>query len=111
MGIPDHTMYAKTKKHKFVERGIVYAEVHDFLRHELEPNENEIFDPKLSAKIFDRVLRSSLLYSGAKIKFNSSPMRTDIIVLTAWPKKILGQKGKRIRKLTSAITAHMRKRF
>ncbi|EKX48082.1 small subunit ribosomal protein S3e, cytoplasmic [Guillardia theta CCMP2712] len=68
-----------SKKRKFVQDGVLYAELNEMLMHELAEDG----------------------YSGVEIR--RTPMRTEIIIRATRTREVLGEKGQRIRELTSAV--------
>ena len=67
------------KKRKFVADGVFYAEL------------NELFTRELSAEG----------YSGVEVRV--TPMRTEIIIRATKTQSVLGERGRRIRELTSVV--------
>jgi len=70
---------AISKKRKFVADGIFKAELDEFLRRELAEDG----------------------YSGVEVRM--SPNKTEIIILATRTQSVLGEKGRRIRELTSVV--------
>merc|ERR1712023_295925 len=68
-----------SKKRKFVQDGIFYAELNEFLTRELGEDG----------------------YSGVEVRV--TPMRTEIIIRATRTLNVLGEKGRRIRELTSLV--------
>jgi len=68
-----------SKKRKFVADGIFYAELNELLQRELAEEG----------------------YSGVEIRV--TPARTEIIIRATRTKNVLGEKGRRIRELTSIV--------
>jgi len=68
-----------SKKRKFVADGVFYAELNDFLQRELGEDG----------------------YSGVEVRV--TPMRTEIIIRATRTQSVLGEKGRRIRELTSLV--------
>jgi len=68
-----------SKKRKFVSDGVFKAELDEFLRRELAEDG----------------------YSGVEVRM--SPARTEIIILATRTQSVLGEKGRRIRELTSVV--------
>ena len=68
-----------SKKRKFVQDGIFYAELNEFLQRELGEDG----------------------YSGVEVRV--TPMRTEIIIRATRTQSVLGEKGQRIRELTSQV--------
>jgi len=68
-----------SKKRKFVADGVFYAEINDFFQRELGENG----------------------YSGCEVRV--TPMRTEIIIRATKTQDVLGDKGRRIRELTSLV--------
>jgi len=68
-----------SKKRKFVADGVFYAELNELLTRELAQDG----------------------YSGAEVRV--TPMRTEIIIRATLPQRVLGEKGRRIRELTSVV--------
>jgi len=69
-----------SKKRKFVREGLFRAELNDFLMMELAEDG----------------------YSGLEIRV--APNRTEIIIMATRTQSVLGEKGRRIRELTSVVT-------
>jgi len=67
------------KKRKFVRDGVFYAELNEFLQRELSEDG----------------------YSGVEVRV--TPVKTEIIIRATKTKNVLGEKGQRIRELTSAV--------
>merc|ERR1711865_1208532 len=67
------------KKRKFVADGVFYAELNEFLTRELAEDG----------------------YSGVEIRV--TPMKTDIVIRATRTQNVLGEKGRRIRELTSLV--------
>jgi len=68
-----------SKKRKFVQDGIFYAELNEFLTRELGEDG----------------------YSGVEVRV--TPIRTEIIIRATRTQNVLGEKGRRIRELTSLV--------
>jgi len=68
-----------TKKRKFVQQGIFKAELNNFLMKELAEDG----------------------YSGLEIRV--TPVRTEVVIMATRTQNVLGEKGKRIRELTSLV--------
>merc|ERR1712137_1305032 len=68
-----------SKKRKFVQDGIFYAELNELLMRELAEDG----------------------YSGVEVRI--TPMRTEIIIRATRTQNVLGDKGRRIRELTSVV--------
>lgn len=68
-----------TKKRKFVADGVFYAELNELLTRELAEDG----------------------YSGVEVRV--TPLRTEIIIRATQPQNVLGDKGQRIRELTSVV--------
>ncbi|TPX34525.1 hypothetical protein SmJEL517_g02907 [Synchytrium microbalum] len=69
-----------SKKRKFVADGVFYAELNEFLTRELAEEG----------------------YSGVEVRV--TPSRTEIIIRATQTQKVLGEKGRRIRELTSVVS-------
>jgi ribosomal protein uS3 len=67
------------KKRKFVADGVLYSEVNELLSRDLAESG----------------------YAGVEIR--NAPMRTEVIIRASRPQDVLGEKGQRIRELTSAV--------
>ena len=68
-----------SKKHKFVRDGVFYAELYEFLKRELAEDG----------------------FSG--VDHRVTPARTEIVIRATKTKEVLGEKGRRVRELTSVI--------
>jgi len=68
-----------SKKRKFIADGVFYAELNQFLQRELGEDG----------------------YSGVEVRV--TPMRTEIIIRATRTQNVLGEKGRRIRELTSLV--------
>jgi len=68
-----------SKKRKFISDGVFYAELNEFLARELAKEG----------------------YSGVEVKV--TPLRTEVIIRATRTKEVLGEKGRRIRELTSVV--------
>jgi small subunit ribosomal protein S3e len=68
-----------SKKNKFVSDGVFYAELNEMLTRELAEDG----------------------YSGVEVRV--TPMRTEIIIRATRTQNVLGEKGRRIRELTSVV--------
>jgi len=68
-----------SKKRKFIADGVFYAELNELLTRELAEDG----------------------YSGVEVRV--TPMRTEIIIRATRTQNVLGEKGRRIRELTSAV--------
>jgi small subunit ribosomal protein S3e len=68
-----------SKKKKFVSDGVFYAELNEMLTRELAEDG----------------------YSGVEVRV--TPMRTEIIIRATRTQNVLGEKGRRIRELTSVV--------
>jgi len=68
-----------SKKRKFVADGLFYAELNEFFQHELGEDG----------------------YAGVEVRV--TPMRTEIIIRATRTQNVLGEKGRRIRELTSLV--------
>jgi len=73
------TEHAISKKRKFVKDGVFYAELNEYLTRELGPEG----------------------YSGVEVRV--TPLRTEIIIRATRTQTVLGEKGRRIRELTSLV--------
>uniref|UniRef100_A0A7S1PF34 Small ribosomal subunit protein uS3 n=1 Tax=Percolomonas cosmopolitus TaxID=63605 RepID=A0A7S1PF34_9EUKA len=69
----------KSKKRFFVSQGVFVAELNEFLKREL----------------------GNKGYAGVEV--NPTPKRKEIIISATQPQEVLGDKGRRIRELTSAV--------
>ncbi|GMH55249.1 hypothetical protein TrRE_jg4060 [Triparma retinervis] len=69
----------KSKKRKFVADGVFYAELNELLTRELAEDG----------------------YAGVEVR--TTPMRTEIIIRATRTQSVLGEKGQRIRELTSVV--------
>jgi len=72
-------MTSISKKRKFVADGVFFAEINDFFQRELGEDG----------------------YSGVEVRV--TPMRTEIIIRATRTQNVLGEKGRRIRELTSLV--------
>jgi len=72
-------MTSISKKRKFVSDGVFYAEINEFFQRELGEDG----------------------YSGVEVRV--TPMRTEIIIRATRTQSVLGDKGRRIRELTSLV--------
>ncbi|MQM19823.1 hypothetical protein Taro_052836 [Colocasia esculenta] len=72
-------MATQSKKRKFVADGVFYAELNEVLMRELAEDG----------------------YSGVEVRV--TPMRTEIIIRATRTQNVLGEKGRRIRELTSVV--------
>merc|ERR1712186_14922 len=80
MGLSAKTMAAQvSKKRKFVADGVFKAELNEFLTRELAEDG----------------------YSGVEVRV--TPTRTEIIIMATMTQNVLGEKGRRIKELTSAV--------
>ena len=68
-----------SKKRKFVQDGVFYAELNEFLMRELAEEG----------------------YAGVEVR--ATPIRTEIIIRATQTQNVLGDKGRRIRELTSVV--------
>ena len=68
-----------SKKRKFVADGVFYAELNELLTRELAEDG----------------------YSGVEVRV--TPMRTEVIIRATRTQNVLGEKGRRIRELTSVV--------
>merc|ERR1712194_346391 len=68
-----------SKKRKFVNDGVFFAELNEFLTRELGEDG----------------------YAGAEVRV--TPIRTEIIVRATRTREVLGEKGRRIRELTAVV--------
>jgi len=68
-----------SKKRKFVADGLFYAELNEFLQNELGEDG----------------------YAGVEVRV--TPLRTEIIIRATRTQNVLGEKGRRIRELTSLV--------
>ncbi|CAF4376411.1 unnamed protein product [Rotaria sp. Silwood2] len=68
-----------SKKRKFIREGVFHAELNEFFTRELAEDG----------------------YSGLEIRV--TPQRTEIIIMATKTQQVLGEKGRRIRELTSVI--------
>merc|ERR1712226_1622210 len=88
MGVPTaYTAMASqnvSKKRKFVADGVFYAELNELLTRELAEDG----------------------YSGVEVRI--TPMRTEIIIRATRTQSVLGDKGRRIRELTSVVQKRFR---
>merc|ERR1712170_54451 len=81
---PQHTpamasTVTQSKKKKFVADGVFYAELNEFFKRELAEEG----------------------YSGVEVR--TTPTKTEIIIRATRTKNVLGEKGRRIRELTSVV--------
>mmetsp|Transcript_26484 Transcript_26484/g.43291 ORF Transcript_26484/g.43291 Transcript_26484/m.43291 type:complete len:310 (-) Transcript_26484:484-1413(-) len=72
-----------SKKRKFIKDGVFYAELNDFLAHELAEDG----------------------YAGCEVRV--TPTRTEVIIRATRPRQVVGDQGRRVRE----ITALVQKRF
>src|SRR4051812_23505186 len=72
-------MAAISKKRKFVADGVFFAEINEFFQRELGEDG----------------------YSGCEVRV--TPVRTEIIIRATRTQNVLGEKGRRIRELTSLV--------
>lgn len=79
------------KKRHFVQKGVFYAELNDFLRTELE---QDVSEPGYS-----------IGYAGVEVRH--VPSRLEIIIRATKTKHVVGTQGRRIRELTALV----KKRF
>jgi len=75
------------KKRKFVQKGVFYAELNDFLRTELE---QELFEAS-----------HSIGYAGVIVR--NTVAKLEIIIKATKTKYVVGEKGRRIRELTKLV--------
>lgn len=75
-----HTMGRISKVRKFIADGVFYAELNELLSRELKDDG----------------------YSGVEVRV--TPTRTEIIIRATRTKEVLGEKGQRIKELTSVIS-------
>ncbi|CAN0334587.1 unnamed protein product, partial [Phaeothamnion confervicola] len=68
-----------SKKRKFIADGVFYAELNELLTRELAEDG----------------------YAGVEVRV--TPLRTEIIIRATRPQNVLGEKGQRIRELTSVV--------
>ena len=68
-----------SKKHKFVRDGVFFAELYEYLKRELQEDG----------------------FSG--IDHRVTPSRTEVVIHATKTKEVLGEKGRRIRELTSCV--------
>jgi small subunit ribosomal protein S3e len=73
-----------SKKRKFVADGVFYAELNEFMRREL----------------------GEAGYAGVEVR--AAPMRTEIIIRATRPLDVLGEKGRRLRELTTLVQQRFR---
>lgn len=76
-----------SKKRKFVADGVFYSELNEFLTRALGPD--------------DQQQAVGCGYAGVEIRV--TPIRTEIIVRATRTREVLGEKGRRIRELTSLV--------
>merc|ERR1711963_1357403 len=74
-----YNMASISKKRKFVADGVFYAELHSLLTTELAEDG----------------------YSGVEVRV--TPTKTEIIIMATRTRNVLGEKGRRIRELTSVV--------
>jgi len=74
-----HSQKAVSKKKKFVADGVFYSELNEFLQSELAESG----------------------YAGVEVRV--TPIRTEIIIRATRTREVLGEKGRRIRELTSLV--------
>jgi len=72
-------MASVSKKRKFVADGVFYAELNEFFTRELAPQG----------------------YAGVEVRV--TPTRTEIVIRATQTQEVLGEKGRRIRELTSLV--------
>ena len=93
-----------SKKRKFVADGVFKAELNEFLTRELAEDGYSGVEVSLSASNFFSLLHPSLLnfvvfYRQVRV----TPTRTEIIIMATRTQNVLGEKGRRIRELTSVV--------
>jgi len=76
-----------SKKRKFVADGVFYSELNEFLTRALGPDKNNT--------------QVGCGYAGVEIRV--TPIRTEVIVRATRTREVLGDKGRRIRELTSLV--------
>jgi small subunit ribosomal protein S3e len=69
-----------SKKHKFIRDGVFYAELYEYLKRELSEDGFVAVDHRVT------------------------PSRTEIVIHATKTKEVLGEKGRRVREITSAIS-------
>ena len=92
-----------SKKRKFVADGVFKAELNEFLTRELAEDgysgvEVIFFHPAATCLL---LLIATYLITAFQVRV--TPTRTEIIIMATRTQNVLGEKGRRIRELTSVV--------
>ena len=86
-----------SKKRKFVADGVFKAELNEFLTRELaEDGYSGVEVTLMHAQV-------PTVFHPTPLKVRVTPTRTEIIIMATRTQNVLGEKGRRIRELTSVV--------
>ena len=86
-----------SKKRKFVADGVFKAELNEFLTRELAE------DGYSGVEVTLMHARVPTVFHSTPLKVRVTPTRTEIIIMATRTQNVLGEKGRRIRELTSVV--------
>ena len=86
-----------SKKRKFVADGVFKAELNEFLTRELAE------DGYSGVEVTLMHARVPTVFQSSPLKVRVTPTRTEIIIMATRTQNVLGEKGRRIRELTSVV--------
>ena len=96
---PEAIMAAQvSKKRKFVADGVFKAELNEFLTRELAEDGYSGVEVTLMQHA-----RVPTVFHSTPLKVRVTPTRTEIIIMATRTQNVLGEKGRRIRELTSVV--------
>ena len=87
-----------SKKRKFVADGVFKAELNEFLTRELAEDGYSGVEVNLMQHA-----RVPTVFHPTPLKVRVTPTRTEIIIMATRTQNVLGEKGRRIRELTSVV--------
>ena len=88
-----------SKKRKFVADGVFKAELNEFLTRELAEDGYS----GVEVISLDPISTCSFCWSQLLFQVRVTPTRTEIIIMATRTQNVLGEKGRRIRELTSVV--------
>lgn len=91
-----------TKKRKFIQDGVFNAELNNFLMKELA-EDGYRFKPIFISTLQIERLNLYAIYDCSGVEIRKTPTRTEVIIRATRTQSVVGEKGRRIRELTSLV--------
>ena len=92
-----------SKKRKFVADGVFKAELNEFLTRELAEDGYSGVEVSVVRLICNFILGQQRGWLNKFSQVRVTPTRTEIIIMATRTQNVLGEKGRRIRELTSVV--------